>query len=73
MTHRGHVKNGQIHLDDIARLPEGAEVQVQLIEPTEAQPAIWKKLIKLAGTVEGMPSDAAVNHDAYLSDTNAKP
>jgi len=31
MTYRAHVKNGQIKLDEPARLPEGAELSVQLI------------------------------------------
>ena len=29
MTYRGHVKNGQITLDDPVTLPEGAEVSVE--------------------------------------------
>jgi hypothetical protein len=32
MTYRGHVKNGQILLEEPVRLPEGAEVQVELTE-----------------------------------------
>jgi hypothetical protein len=32
MTYRGHIKNGQVTLDDPAELPEGAEVRVELIE-----------------------------------------
>ena len=32
MTYRGHVKNGQIKLDEPARLPEGAEVNIHLVE-----------------------------------------
>ena len=31
MTYRGHVKNGQIALDEPVRLPEGAEVQVAVV------------------------------------------
>ncbi len=30
MTYRGHVRNGQIALDEPARLPEGAEVYVEV-------------------------------------------
>jgi hypothetical protein len=66
MTYRGHIKNGQIQLDDAATLPEGAQVQVQLIESDNTQPAIWNKLLELAGTVKCLPSDAAKNHDQYL-------
>ena len=32
MTYRGHVKNGQILLDEPTRLPEGATVNVQLVK-----------------------------------------
>ena len=71
MTHRGHVKNGQITLDEPARLPEGAEVTVEVVEhsegfPSEGAPTIWDKLLKLAGTADGLPSDMAENHDHYL-------
>ena len=32
MTYRGHIKNGVVTLDEPATLPEGAEVNVQLVE-----------------------------------------
>ncbi len=32
MTYRAHVKNGQITLDEPARLPEGAELNVEVVE-----------------------------------------
>jgi hypothetical protein len=32
MTYRGHVKNGQIALDEPAQLPEGAAVNVEIAE-----------------------------------------
>jgi hypothetical protein len=32
MTYRGHVKNGQIMLDEAIRLPEGAGVYVQVVD-----------------------------------------
>ncbi len=31
MTYRGHIKNGQVTLDEPARLPEGAEVQISVV------------------------------------------
>jgi hypothetical protein len=34
MTYRGHVKNGQITLDQPTQLPEGAPVSVELLEAT---------------------------------------
>jgi hypothetical protein len=69
MTYRGHVKNGQITLDEPAPLPEGAEVHVEVVENNETKPTIWDKLRAIAGTVEGLPSDMAVNHDHYLYGT----
>ena len=32
MTYHGHVKNGQISLDGSAGLPEGARVQIEVVE-----------------------------------------
>jgi hypothetical protein len=32
MTYRGHVQNGQITFDEPARLPEGAEVNVEVVQ-----------------------------------------
>jgi len=32
MTYRGHIKNGQVALDLPVPLPEGAEVEIHLIE-----------------------------------------
>ena len=73
MTYRGHIKNGQITLDEPAKLPEGAEVSVQVLEradrsAVEGKATIWEKLLKLAGTVEG-PEDWAENHDHYIHGT----
>ena len=69
MTYRGHIKNGQILLDDPVNLPDGAEVHVEVVENVELKPTIWDKLLKLAGTVEGLPPDIAQNHDHYLYGT----
>ena len=70
MTYRGHIKNGQITLDESVELPEGGVVNVELVDSsvktTEGEPTIWAKLLELAGTVEGLPSDMAENHDHYL-------
>jgi len=65
MTYRGHVKNGLIALDEPAQLPEGAEVRVEVVENGRRQPAIWAKLLNLAGSVKGLPPDMARNHDDY--------
>jgi len=67
MTYRGHIKNGQITLDEPAQLPEGAEVSVEVVE-SQAKRTIWEKLLSIAGTVEG-PEDWAENHDHYIHGT----
>lgn len=72
MTYRGHVKNGQIVLDEPAPLPEGTEVNVGVVEGGDGKPTIWDKLLELAGTVEGLPPDLARNHDHYLYGTTKK-
>jgi hypothetical protein len=68
MTYRGHIKNGQIMLDDIVALPEGAAVNVEVVENSDGSPSLWEKLRDLAGTVEG-PEDWAENHDHYIHGT----
>lgn len=68
MTYRGHVKNGQITLDQPTALPEGAEVSVQVVQNGEAAATIWDKLRGVAGTVEG-PQDWAANHDHHIHGT----
>lgn len=69
MTYRGQVKNGQIMLDAPAELPEGAMVNVEVVDSGKREPTIWEKLLALAGTVQGLPPDMARNHDHYLYGT----
>jgi hypothetical protein len=80
MTYRGHVKGGQITLDEPVLLPEGIAVNIEVVEKqfpplddVSSEPTIWDELLKLAGTVEGLPSDMAKNHDHYLYGTPKKP
>lgn len=68
MMYRGHIKNGQIRLDEPAQLPEGAQVKIVVLEDGEATPGLWDKLRGMAGTVEG-PEDWARNHDHYIHGT----
>lgn len=56
MTYRGHIKNGQVILDDPAPLPEGAVVRVEVIEgraritrPKEPRPLADIQPIDLPG------------------------
>ncbi len=71
MTYQGRVQNGVIVLDDHVRLPDGTVVSVQTIPPPadgdEAEAdRLAEAMLKLAGTVTGLPPDFARNHDHYL-------
>jgi hypothetical protein len=79
MVYHGHIRNGQIVLDEQARLPEGAAVRVDVIsngEPSKGaddrqgdrRGSVWDRLLELSGTVEGLPPDASENLDHYLYD-----
>ena len=66
MTYRGHVENGQIMLDGPACLPEGATVQVELIQPPGNDDDLNAVLLRHAGKGRGLPTDLAANHDHYV-------
>jgi len=80
MIYRGQVRNGVIHLQESVALPEGADVEVRLVDENERQrervpddesqgevvPTLYETLKDFAGRAEGLPSDAAVNLDHYL-------
>ena len=70
MTIIATVRNGQIELPAGVILPEGAELQIEVApSPTEAQSArtdTGRRLLKLAGSCEGLPDDLAANVDHYL-------
>jgi len=72
MTYRGHVEDGRVVLDEPTQLPEGAEVKIEVVQDGDGKPTIWGKLLKLAGTVEGLPPDMAQEHDHYLYGTPKK-
>jgi hypothetical protein len=71
MTYRGRVESGVIVLDDAPPLPEGTEVQVEVMPApaggTLASSRAW--LLELARDAErsvpGLPSDLAEHHDHY--------
>ena len=48
------------------RTQGGSDQGSQAGEQSPARPAIWDKLLKLAGTVKGLPPDMAENHDHYI-------
>jgi len=73
MTLPGTVVNGVIVLDPPQQLPEGTRVAVVVQEssPTasENKPTLAERLLKHAGTVPGLPSDMAEQHDHYIHGT----
>lgn len=72
MSYRGTVSGGMVILDNPGVLPEGAAVKVALVRNSASrrrkpQPlTLSQKLLRLAGTAQGLPSDMALNHDHYL-------
>ena len=71
MTYRGHVENGVLVLDEPVTLPEGAKVEIALLESPEATsddrsiPSLYERLESVTGIAEGLPADFAANHDHY--------
>ena len=69
MTALGTVQKGVVVLDAGHSLPEGARVEVLLPEIIRGNPTLAERLLKHAGTVPGLPSDLADQHDHYLHGT----
>lgn len=74
MELQGTIQNGAIVLDTPMPLAEGAKVRIWVEVPTESprQPTLRERLLKLAGTVDDLPSDMARNHDHYIHGTPKK-
>ncbi|MBI1903470.1 MAG: hypothetical protein HYS13_20395 [Planctomycetia bacterium] len=72
MIYRGQIKNGHIVLDDAAVLPEGAQVQVEVVASQSAPevageaPTLFERLKPVVGAAKGLPPDASENVDHYL-------
>jgi len=73
MTIKGSVKDGKIELPKGVSLPEGLEVDIEvpqsLPDPSTAKTDTGRRLLKLAGSCEGLPEDLSVNLDHYLYGT----
>ncbi len=73
MTLLGHVRNGVVVLQDGNGLPEGTKVVVRALPAKTQNPKgksrarkARRALLKHAGKVTDLPSDAARNVDHYL-------
>jgi hypothetical protein len=61
MTNKGTVKNGVVVLPPEAVLPDGAEVEVNIVE----EPGFLRELLKLSKERD-WPDDFALNHSHYV-------
>ena len=66
MVYRGKVKDGVVVLDKAASLPDGLEVEVRVPDSENDGPTLFERLETVIGTVKGLPSDLARNHDHYI-------
>lgn len=66
----GKVVNGVVVLDQPGKLEDGTTVRVQPMrkhsEDEVGHGSLKEMLLNFAGTVEGLPTDMARNHDHYL-------
>ncbi len=80
MAYRGKIKDGLVVLDRAAALPDGTPVRVVPVKKQRrrkphgvgALDDLWDGLIKMAGTVPGLPKDMARNHDHYIHGARRK-
>jgi hypothetical protein len=65
MTYKGTVKNGVVVLPPDAKIPDGTEVRIEPVQAADDLERLRNDLLSLAGTLTGLPSDMAENHDHY--------
>jgi hypothetical protein len=65
MTLEGIVQNGTVVLENGGAIPNGTRVKV-IVPDSAGPPPTFQSLLELAGTVNDLPSDMALNHDHYL-------
>ena len=74
MEYNGQVRGGVVVFKN-EKPPEGATVRVEVVGENTCTAAggqgggLWSKLLEVAGTVEGLPSDMAEQHDHYIHGT----
>jgi hypothetical protein len=74
MIWHGHIQNGTVVVDDPADLPDAGRVRIELLPVGEEESPkstsdvglLGAQLLEIAGTADGLPSDAARRHDDYL-------
>lgn len=75
MTIEGQIINGQVVLNVQVPVPDGTRVRVELLKDAKTEnakqtekelPSLYERMKSFVGSVEGLPSDYAINHDHYL-------
>jgi hypothetical protein len=66
MSVTGKVVDGQVVLPPGTRLPEGAAVKVETLEPATTNDSLVAVVEKLAKPRPHLPGDYALNHGHYL-------
>jgi hypothetical protein len=64
----GTIQNGVVVLENAPVLQDGMRVRVEILDAKKDSintPSL-QGLLELAGTVNDLPSDMALNHDQYL-------
>jgi len=71
MSFTGHVQNGVVVFDEPVTLPEGTAVEVAVREvhgsDSNKSPTLWDRLKDVVGKADGLPADASVRTDHYLT------
>jgi hypothetical protein len=65
MTYKGTVINGVVVLPPEAVLPDGAEVEVNIVDQVEGESGFLRELLKLSKERD-WPDDFALNHSHYM-------
>lgn len=66
MSVTGKIKNGVIILPPGIKLPEGAEVKVEMLTPAAENDPFLQAVLKLARPRPHWPKDYALNHAHYV-------
>ncbi len=66
MTARGHVQGGVVVLDSEAPFPDGAVVEVRLIEAPKQTTDARQELLRYSGIFDDLPANASSTVDQVL-------
>jgi hypothetical protein len=67
MNLEGTIQNGVVVFDDNHPLVDGTRVEVIVREPVKAKSPLGEMLLRHAGTAQGLPEDAAAQHDHFCT------